>query len=61
VLVPPGDRGALTGALERLMDDAETRQRLAGDATAVVERFAPAATIDRLESLLRAVAEGSGS
>lgn len=59
VLVPPGDRGALTGALDRLMDDAATRRRLGREAAAVVERFAPAATIDCWESLLRAVAGGS--
>jgi glycosyltransferase involved in cell wall biosynthesis len=61
VLVPPEDERALAGAMDRLMDDPASRERLGAAASAIAERFTPVAILDRWESLLRTVTDGDGS
>ncbi len=57
LLVPPGDAGALAGALLRIMDDPALRRRLAEEGRRLaVERLSLEAASTRLERLLRGVA-----
>jgi len=53
LLVPVGDRVALTGALARLMDDDALRQRLGTEARAAIEPFEAGRVVERWERLLR--------
>ena len=54
VLVPPGDVGALTAALERLVDDAPRRRALGAAARArAAERFSAEVIVSRYEALYR--------
>jgi glycosyltransferase involved in cell wall biosynthesis len=52
LLVPPHDPAALAGAIDRFFGDADLRGRLQQDAAPSVQRFAPDAVLDRLESVL---------
>jgi glycosyltransferase involved in cell wall biosynthesis len=56
VLVRPGDVQGLRRALQTLLEQPETRQRLAAAARADAERFAEAAVVPRLEAAYGAVA-----
>lgn len=57
LLVPPRDVAALTAALERVLDDADLRARLAGTALAEVrERWSWPALADRVEAAYARVA-----
>lgn len=62
LVVDPGDVGAMAEAIRTLADEPEVARELgrAGQAM-VAERFAPSPITARLESLYRAVADGSGS
>ena len=55
VLVPPGDRRALSGALHQLMGDDGRRDRLGRSAREISRRLAPAEILDRWDDLLRRV------
>lgn len=54
ILVPPLDVNALAKEMERLAKDEETRQRMAGRAAEVQERFGTEAIMAQWESLVRA-------
>jgi glycosyltransferase involved in cell wall biosynthesis len=53
--VPPGDVGALSGALEELMDEGETRRRLGEAARRFASGFSWEATAARYEGLYRGI------
>lgn len=59
LLVPPGDPNAITGAVRRLLSDAELRTRLRAAAAPSVARFAPDRVIDELETILARAAHTS--
>ncbi len=59
VLVPPENPVLLAAAMERLMDDPDTRQRLAARAPEVAERFALEKVMAMWETLLTEVSTGS--
>jgi glycosyltransferase involved in cell wall biosynthesis len=60
LLVPPGDRAALAGAIQRLRDDAVLRRRFGAAARARARaRFAPARMADEYAAVFWP--EGSGS
>jgi glycosyltransferase involved in cell wall biosynthesis len=52
LLVPPGDPAAFADAVNRLLEGAELRARLAGAAAASVARFEQDAVYGRLEQIL---------
>lgn len=52
LLVPPGDIDALTDALAEVLENDEFRARLAAGARATVDRFGPAAVMQRWSSLV---------
>jgi glycogen synthase len=56
LLVPAGDPEALAEAIRRFFEEPGLRDALAAAAARSVERFAPDAVHDRLESVLRQVA-----
>jgi glycosyltransferase involved in cell wall biosynthesis len=60
LLVPHGDVEALTEALERLIRDEATRERLGRRSRAFAERFSWDAAADGVESVLRDVVAGRG-
>jgi glycosyltransferase involved in cell wall biosynthesis len=55
LLVPPSDDVALAAAIQRLLDDAELRERLGAAARTRVERFAAARVVPQFEQLYRDV------
>jgi glycosyltransferase involved in cell wall biosynthesis len=60
LLVPPGDAGALAGAIRRLADDPALRDRLGRAARARVADFTWDRRAERLEALLARVVDGRG-
>ena len=52
VLVPPGDTDTLANAIQRLMNDEALRERLAGQAPQVLERFSLGRIMSMWESLI---------
>jgi glycosyltransferase involved in cell wall biosynthesis len=48
LMVPPGDPGALAAALDRLLDDPETRQRMGGMGRVHARQFEAAAVVPRV-------------
>ena len=59
VLVPPGDIGALTSALARLMEDESLRKELANHAPDILERFSQDRVIALWQSLIEEVMSAS--
>jgi len=55
LLVAPGDVAALTDSLARLMRDEALRRRLAQEATAVADRYAPERILALWRSEIEAV------
>ena len=51
LLVPPGDAGALAGALQRLLDDGGLRRALGAAAVIRAERFELDSVVARLEAI----------
>lgn len=51
VLVPPGDAGALAGALRRLLSDPTERSRLGAASRAAVSRYGEALILPRIEQV----------
>jgi glycosyltransferase involved in cell wall biosynthesis len=51
LLVPPGDAGALTGALQRLLGDADLRRALGAAAVIRAESFELDTVVTRLEAI----------
>ncbi len=60
-LVPPGDLAALERTLERLMSDRAGRERLAGRAPEVTQRFAVETVMARWAALAEAVRTGKAA
>ena len=58
VLVPPGDAGALAGALNRLLEDPGLRGRVAGRGKARAMAFDIERTIDATVGIYRSLVEG---
>lgn len=56
LLVPVGDIGALTAAMNRLAEDGTLRSRLRAEAMPSVERYAPEVLLARIEDVLERVA-----
>jgi glycosyltransferase involved in cell wall biosynthesis len=56
LLVPPGDEGKLTGAMDRMLNDADLRARLAAGATEHIRRFTASSVTERLEAVYARVA-----
>jgi glycosyltransferase involved in cell wall biosynthesis len=56
LLVPPSDEGKLTGAMGRLLNDADLRARLAAGAQERVQRFTASSVTERLEAVYARVA-----
>jgi glycosyltransferase involved in cell wall biosynthesis len=61
VLIPPEDPQALAGAMGRLMDGSETRQRLGSAATEIGDRLSIVHLIDQWEELVLGISGRSGS
>lgn len=60
LIVPPADVGALAGAINRLLDDAELREKYGDFAKQRVQReFTRDSMIDKVYQLYRRVADGS--
>jgi glycosyltransferase involved in cell wall biosynthesis len=59
LLVPAGDEVALAAAMQRLLDDAELRERLGAAARVRIERFQAARVLPQFEQLYRDVLEAS--
>jgi glycosyltransferase involved in cell wall biosynthesis len=55
LLVPPGDVPALAAAMQRLVDDAATRERLGQAAKQEASRFTASVVLPRFEALYREV------
>jgi glycosyltransferase involved in cell wall biosynthesis len=55
VLVPPGDAAALRAAIDRLLVDGETRERLGRAAAQRVPRFHVSAVVPRIERVYRSL------
>lgn len=60
LLVPPGDRRAMAGAVLRILDDEGLATRLADGGRDRAEEFAEGVMIERLEGLYRELADGAG-
>jgi glycosyltransferase involved in cell wall biosynthesis len=58
LLVPPGDDVALAAAIQRLIEDPLTRERLGEAARVRARRFSAAAVLPRFEALYRDVLAG---
>jgi glycosyltransferase involved in cell wall biosynthesis len=58
VLVPPGDVGALSHAMRRLIADPDLRDRLGAAGRDRVRQFTASAVAARLEDVYRGVAVG---
>jgi len=56
ILVPPGDEYRLAEAMNRLLDDADLRARLAAGAQERVRQFTASAVVERLEAVYKRVA-----
>jgi glycosyltransferase involved in cell wall biosynthesis len=56
LLVPPADEGKLTGAMGRMLNDADLRARLAAGAQERVRRFTASSVTERLETVYARVA-----
>jgi glycosyltransferase involved in cell wall biosynthesis len=61
LLVDPGDRAAITGALRRLVRESELRERLAAGSRAVTERHPLAADVEAFERAVLKAAEPPAS
>jgi glycosyltransferase involved in cell wall biosynthesis len=59
LLVPPGDQGGLSRAMDRLLNDADLRGRLADGARTRVLRFTASSVAERLEAVYARVAPRS--
>jgi glycosyltransferase involved in cell wall biosynthesis len=57
LLVPKGDKQALAAALDRLMADAELRERLGREAARGADRFHPASIVARWDEVVARVLE----
>ena len=59
-LVPPADAGALTRALEALIDDANMRRRMGEVSRHIVESYSWSAVADRYLEFSHRIVEGRG-